>query len=157
MLVEITFEKINKGPRNLDPAIRASLNDCDFYQGSVSTLCMELESQDSNTLRIYFANKTNQDTATDSNGNIVSDMNFTLSGVRVDGIDFGHLLWNGKYISEDQTFPGCLFFGPQGYYEITFDYPVLKWQLQQRNEPGWEQDYHYYETACKILNKLPGH
>jgi hypothetical protein len=157
MLVEITFEQINRGPRNLDPVIRASLNGFDFYQGSVSTLCMELKSQDSNTLRIYFTNKTNQDTATDPNGNIISDMNFTLFGIKVDGIDFGHLLWNGKYISGDQTFPGCLFFGPQGYYEITFDYPVLKWQLQQRNEPGWEQDYHYYETACKILNKLPGH
>jgi hypothetical protein len=157
MQLEITFNEIHTGPRNLDPAIRATFNGADLYQGCVANLSLEVDADDSNTLRIYFENKTGEDTATDNQGNIVTDMNFTLASIRVDRVEFGNLLWKGKYVAGDQTFPGCLFFGPNGYYEITFDYPVLKWQLRERNEPGWEQDYHYYETACKILNKLPGH
>lgn len=157
MLVEIKFEKINTGPAGKQPAIRTSLNGHEFYQGPVKDLCQEFEPAASNALRIYFDNKTPQDTQIDTQGNIVSDMNFTLASICVDRIEFGSLLWQGQYVSSQETFPACLFFGPAGYFEITFDYPILKWQLQQRNEPGWEQDYHYYETACKILSKLPGH
>jgi hypothetical protein len=157
MHLEITFDQINKGPRVLDPVIRATFNGKDLYQGYLANLSMKVDDQESNTLWIYFENKTAEDTATDEHGNIVNDMNFTLASVRVDRIEFGALLWKGQYIAGEQTFPGCLFFGPKGYYEIVFDYPILKWQLRERNEPGWEEDYHYYETACKILNRLPGH
>ena len=156
MHLTIDFDQIHTGPQNKHPVIRVNLNGKDLYQGSVTNLYTEIEALDSNTLRIYFENKTHQDTACDQHGNIVNDMNFTVSSISVDGVEFKELLWKGKYISQDQTFAGCLFFGPAGHYEIVFDYPILKWRLREQGQPGWEQDYHYYETACKILDKLPG-
>lgn len=157
MQIEIKFDNINQGPRNIMPAIRLNLNGQDFYRGTVTDLSMFVPEQDQNLLRIYFENKTDLDTTVNTNGTIINDLNFTLSSIKIDQVNFGDLLWQGKYVTNNQIIQPCLFFGPAGYYEITFDHPVLKWQLQQQNQPGWEKDYEYYERAWKILKKLPGH
>jgi len=156
MTLNIKFKKINPGPRSIDPLIKLELNGHDIYHGKVlSEIVQECEFSTENTLRIYFVNKTDLDTAVD-NGCIVDDMSFELDEIVINEVKFGDLLWIGKYHSGQQVFDGCLFFGPKGYYEISFQTPVLKWQLKTQHEssgtdPNWEEDYNYYTTACKIL------
>jgi hypothetical protein len=157
MTLNIKFKKINLGPRNIDPLIKLELNGHNIYYGKVlSEITQECKLLTTNTLRIYFVNKTDLDTEVD-NDQIINDMSFELDEIVIDNVKFGDLLWIGKYHSEHHVFDGCLFFGPKGYYEISFQSPVLKWQLKTQHEskgsdPTWEEDYNYYITACKILD-----
>ena len=77
----------------------------------------------------------------------------------MDGIDLKHLIWESRYISQDDIIESCLFFGPKGHWEINFDSPILKWILRtnndkNKNDPDWEEGYKYYEEACLKLKEI---
>ena len=85
--------------------------------------------------------------------------NFELENITLDNHDIQDLIWKGQYVSKDNVIPSCLFFGPRGYFELHFEYPILKWILKTNHEdhnddPTWEQDYNYYIEACQLLNKI---
>jgi hypothetical protein len=120
-------------------------------------------------LKIEFINKNPEDTVV-KNGVIVKDKSFELNSICVDGYNFEELIWQSNYYANDgQIYPGCLFFGPPGYFEIKFHDPILHWILETRNkitgnDPDWEIDYNYYSEACKLLTLIsiksdhsPGH
>jgi hypothetical protein len=160
MKLHFEFDNINCGPNNRVPVIDLRLNQQTLYYGPV--VCeLDLNSVDDPTscLEIVFVNKDPSDTVCDTNGTITSDMNFCLKKIVIDNIDFEELIWQSKYVCEDQTYNGCLFFGPKGRFVIDFEYPVLRWMLKTRHsinglDPNWEEDYNYYVNACKILNNL---
>lgn len=157
MNLNIKFKNIQTGPRNINPMIRVVLNDACVYDGVVNDVDVECNVSNANKLQIFFVNKTNSDTEVNDAGKIISDMCFELEEVSADSIKFEDLLWSGKYKTADTEINGCLFFGPAGYYEINFEYPILKWKLKTKhnltgNDPNWEEDYNYYIQACKILD-----
>ena len=95
----------------------------------------------------------------DDLGKIINDMNFEISKIIVDNIDFEDLIWNSTYVFKDQIIEKCLFFGPNGKFIINWKMPVLKWFLEtqhqlKNNDPNWEEDYEYYIEACKILKQI---
>lgn len=157
MNINLTFDNINLGINNKIPEISIVVNNKNLYNGVVgSNINVVADSSDIMCLQIHYTNKTDSDTVVDSNGSIVSDMNFTLESIVIDDINFEELIWNSSYITKDNVYPGCLFFGPSGYFEINFTSPVLPWLLKTRNDknnndPNWEEDYNYYVKACKIL------
>jgi hypothetical protein len=89
------------------------------------------------------------------NGKIIRDKSFELEKVIIDSYDIQELIWNSEYVAESgEIYPGCLFFGPNGTYTLNFYQPVVHWILHTRNEPGWEEDYEYYDQACKLLKQI---
>lgn len=157
MNLNIKFKNIQTGPRNIDPVIKVLFNDACIYNGIVKDLDVECNVSNANKLQIFFVNKTNCDTSVDNTGKISSDMCFELEEIFADSISFEDLLWSGKYYTDVTEIDGCLFFGPVGYYEINFEYPILKWKLKTKHDitgsdPNWEEDYNYYVQACKILD-----
>lgn len=163
MNLHLRFCNINNGPNNKTPQIAVSINNNKIYTGTVEPhLDIECEDlpADSHNVNIEFLNKSGEDTAVDSNGNIVNDMNFELDSVVIDGVDLEELKWEGVYHAQDgQQFAGCMFFGPLGTLSIPFEIPALKYKLKIRNsktdcDPDWEVDYNYYERACQILEQI---
>ena len=157
MNIILNFDSINLGSNNKIPEIAVTVNGVTLYTGIVESIInFDTDADGEVILRIEYINKLGTDTVVDSNGAIVTDMNFTLASITVDSIAFEELIWNSVYVAEDNTYPNCLFFGPAGYFEIKFTVPVLAWLLKTRNDknnndPNWEEDYNYYVKACKIL------
>ena len=93
-------------------------------------------------------------------GKIIRDRSFELDKIVIDGYDLEELIWASKFLAEDgQIYPSCLFFGPNGQFKLDFYNPVLYWILKTRheknnNDPNWEEDYNYYQQACKILTQI---
>jgi hypothetical protein len=91
---------------------------------------------------------------------IVRDKSFELDQIIIDEYDIEELIWNSEFLAEDgQTYTSCLFFGPNGKFILNFYNPVLYWILKTRheknnNDPNWEEDYNYYQQACKILKQI---
>jgi len=154
------FININHGAGNKIPEIRIELNHCVCHSGSIqSRLIIAANIQQENLLRIYLVNKVPSDTEVNEQNEIIGDMNFELANITAENITFDELLWNGRYVAGNDVYDSCLFFGPQGFYELTFQSPVLKHKLQQKFERGeldahWQEDYNYYTDACEILKKL---
>ena len=161
MNLELYFKNINKGPNDIDPMIRIIINGQEEYNGTVQKkIAINKEINNENVkLEINFYNKTYKDTKVDDVGKIINDMNFEISKIIVDDIDFEDLIWNSTYVFKDQTIEKCLFFGPNGKFIINWKMPVLKWYLEtqhqlKNNDPHWEEDYEYYTEACKILKQI---
>jgi len=93
-------------------------------------------------------------------GKIIRDKSFELDKIVIDEYDIEELIWNSKFLASDgQTYPSCLFFGPNGKFILNFYNPVLHWILKTRheknnNDPHWEEDYNYYQQACEILKQI---
>lgn len=162
MQLTFNFEKINLGPNNKRPEIKITINNATIYVGVVkdSITLDQISSLDNNQLEIAFLNKEHSDTVCNQSGDIIDDMNFSLSKIIIDDNDLEELIWQGQYCSSNNdVYPSCLFFGPPGRFDLLFEYPILRWILKVRNnlnhnDPNWEEDYNYYTAACKILNSL---
>lgn len=93
-------------------------------------------------------------------GKIVRDRSFEIDKIIIDNYDLEELIWNSEFLANDgQRYPSCLFFGPNGKFILNFHNPVLYWILKTRheknnNDPNWEEDYNYYQQACKILTQI---
>lgn len=93
-------------------------------------------------------------------GKIVRDRSFELDKIVIDDYDIEELIWNSEFLAQDgQVYPSCLFFGPNGKFVLNFYNPALYWILKTRheknnNDPLWEEDYNYYQQACKILTQM---
>lgn len=154
------FSSINLGAHNKIPHIRIELNHRVCHDGPIQDrITVAADVGPKNLLRIYFVNKLPSDTQVDRHGDIILDMNFTLANITAQGVVFDELLWDGTYVAGDALYESCLFFGPQGFYELEFASPILKHKLQKKFERGeldthWEEDYNYYTQACEILKKL---
>jgi hypothetical protein len=91
---------------------------------------------------------------------IVRDRSFELDQIIIDDYDLEELIWNSEFLANDgQRYSSCLFFGPNGKFILDFHNPVLYWILKTRheknnNDPNWEEDYNYYQQACKILTQI---
>ena len=91
---------------------------------------------------------------------IVRDRSFELEKIIIDGYDLEELVWESEFISDDgKIYSSCLFFGPNGKFQLNFHNPVLYCILKTRheknhNDPTWEQDYNYYQQACKLLTQI---
>jgi hypothetical protein len=111
------------------------------------------------TLTISHINKKPEDTVVE-NGVIVRDRSFELEKIIIDGYDLEELVWESKFTAvSGEEYKSCLFFGPCGCYTLDFYNPILYWILKIRNEknhndPYWEEDYNYYQSACKILKQI---
>lgn len=155
--IDLKFKNINLSS-DKQPMVSVNINGVVLTEDSVKReMNLNFQAEESNTLAIYFINKEDGDTITDSQGKIVDDMNFELDSVIIDGLDIKDLKWQGRYHTNGDVLPSCLFFGPKGHYELFFKYPVLKWTLEQnhlknQNDPSWEEDYNYYMEAWKRLN-----
>lgn len=126
------------------------------YEGAVQeSFDLNIDCRDSDCrLRIEHWGKLPQDTVVE-NGVIVRDRSFELSGIVIDGYDLKELIWQSSFFATDgRKFDSCLFFGPNGDFLLDFNQPILYWILKNRNEPGWEEDYRYYETACRLLTQI---
>tara|TARA_R110000868_G_scaffold339579_1_gene600286 strand:+ start:1334 stop:1819 length:486 start_codon:yes stop_codon:yes gene_type:complete len=161
MNLELYFKNINKGPNDIDPMIKIIINGQEEYNGTVQKkIAINKEINNENVkLEINFYNKIYKDTKVDDVGKIINDMNFEISKIIVDTIDFEDLIWNSTYVFKDQTIEKCLFFGPNGKFIINWKMPVLKWYLEtqhqlKNNDPNWEEDYEYYIEGCKILKQI---
>jgi hypothetical protein len=138
------------------PRISISLNNRLLYSGEVKQL-ISLKASDTYSgncsLRIEFINKNSEDTKV-VDGNIVCDKNFTLEKVIIDGCNLEELIWKSAYHCNNETINSCLFFGPAGYWELNFTYPILYWILSNRNEDGWYNDYCSYLKAWNKVKHL---
>lgn len=152
MQIELKFKNIIEV--NSYPKIVVSANDLTLYTGPVDNLNLKFDQEGSVILRITFTNKTDADTIVE-NGKIIRDKSFELESIRLDGYDIKELIWVSKYTANTgEEYPGCLYFGPAGYYTLEFYTPVLHWILSQRNSPGWREDYEYYTRACQLLTQI---
>ena len=161
MNLELYFKNINKGTNNIDPMIKIIINGEEQYQGIVQEK-ISINNKNNNEnirLEIDFYNKTYRDTKINKRGKIINDMNFEISKIIVDNVNFEDLIWNSTYIFKDQKIKKCLFFGPNGKFIIDWRMPVLKWYLEtqhqlKNNDPNWEEDYQYYINSCNILKQI---
>lgn len=87
---------------------------------------------------------------------------FELKKVIIDDQSLDEVLWDlGYFVSlNGDVNPGCLYFCQPGKVVINIENPILPWLLRNKhkkynNDPGWEEDYAYYEKACQILNQIP--
>jgi hypothetical protein len=148
MSLEFKFKNINP-VNNKYPICRIELNGNDIFSGKVEQkIVLNADMQENNVLRIFF-----------ENNRIKQDLNFELEKLIIDGIDLQHLIWESRYVAKDSVIDSCLFFGPKGYWELTFDSPILKWflrtnQNKNNDDPTWETDYNFYEKVCQKLNKI---
>jgi len=95
-----------------------------------------------------------------ADGKIVKDRSFELESIVIDDYNLEELIWESKFFAENgNVYPSCLFFGPNGKFIIDLYNPVLYWILKTRheknnNDPDWEEDYNYYQQACRILAQI---
>lgn len=157
MKIEITFKDINLGPNGRTPKIAVRWDDRIMFQGNIGPVEFET-TQGQGMLSVHFLNKTAQDTVCNALGEIITDMNFTLDNVSIDGETLDDLMWDGSYHADNgNIYDSCLFFGPPGHYQCQITLPLLKWRLERNhrmngNDPEWERDYLLYQHACKLLD-----
>ena len=94
------------------------------------------------------------------NGAIVRDRSFELERCVIDGYDLQELVWHSEFVAVDgAVYKSCLFFGPNGEFQLHFENPALRWILRTRheknnNDPHWAQDFEYYQQACNRLKLI---
>ena len=153
------FDNINP-IKDKHPICKVVVNNEELWEGKViEHLSLQSQVKEHNVLQIHFVNKKGHDTIVDADNKVLQDLNFELKKIVIDGVDLKHLIWQSRYVTEQNIIESCLFFGPRGYYEIEFDLPILKWWLnlnhmKNNNDPSWETDYKYYEEACQRLDKI---
>ena len=132
-----------------------NINECN----GVPKLCIYINSKELFKGVVSSDKNNNTDVKVQDNV-VIADKNCELEDIIVDGYNLEELKWRGIYVTEDdETIDGCLFFGKNGYFELNFESPVLRWILKTRhellnNDPYWEQDYESYTTACKLIHSL---
>ena len=137
------------------------VNNQELYRGAVpDQYSKEFDFYDIDAiLVIEHIDKHPHDTVVE-NGKIVRDRSFELEQIVIDNYDLEELKWNSEFTASDgSVYSSCLFFGPNGNFALKFNNPVLKWILKTRheknnNDPDWEEDYNYYQQACKILQQI---
>jgi hypothetical protein len=93
-------------------------------------------------------------------GVIVRDRSFELERCVIDGYDLQELVWHSQFVADNgAVYKSCLFFGPNGEFQLDFENPALRWILRTRheknnNDPHWEQDFEYYQQACNRLKLM---
>jgi hypothetical protein len=158
MKLTLEFDQINY--YNGCPTVSVCVNDVEYFNGNViDTVHLDIPDSDFNVLVIRHYGKTDADTLVVDNV-ITADKNFTLDAIIIDGYNIEELKWNSTFTDHyNNVIPGCLFFGPNGVFELTFEQPVLKWMLRTRhaknqNDPDWEEDYNYYCRAVSLVKEL---
>jgi hypothetical protein len=156
MKIQLKFKNIVDTPK-----CKIFLGDQELYSGVVppdyDRIC-ELAEGDCQLIVEHF-DKLPSDTIVE-NGAIVRDRSFELDKIIIDDYDLEELIWNSEFLAEDgSVYPSCLFFGPNGKFVLNFHNPILYWILKTRheknnNDPTWEEDYNYYQRACKILAQM---
>lgn len=138
-----------------DPLCKIIVNNVELYVGVVHpTYSFVYEDKHNDVhLKIVHYDKKNAETIVDSNGKIIRDRSFELEKIIVDDYDFENLIWKSFFQStNDDVYESCLFFGPNGSFNINFRLPVVEWILENTNEDdSWREDYEYYKRAMKIL------
>jgi hypothetical protein len=110
-------------------------------------------------LTIQHWDKLPEHTVTDQ-GVIVRDRSFELEQCLLDGYDLQELIWHSQFVADSgEVYKSCLFFGPNGEFQLDFENPPLRWILRTRheknnNDPHWEEDFEYYQQACKRLQLM---
>ena len=93
-------------------------------------------------------------------GVIVRDRSFELERCVLDNYDIQELIWASCFVAADgAVYNSCLYFGPNGKFQLDFENPPLRWILRTRherdnNDPYWEEDFEYYQQACKRLQLM---
>ena len=156
MKLKLKFKSIIDAPK-----CKILVNDIELYSGPVlpdfEYKCTDTDGQCQ--LVIEHWDKLPSDTIV-QHGKIVRDRSFELEKIIIDEYDIEELVWNSEFLAKDgQTYPSCLFFGPPGKFILNFYNPVLYWILKIRheknnNDPTWEEDYNYFQQACKILTQI---
>ena len=88
------------------------------------------------------------------------DRSFELEQCIIDDYDLQELIWQSCFISTDgEIYESCLYFGPNGEFQLEFESPILRWILRTRheknnNDPTWEEDFEYYQQACNRLQLI---
>jgi len=156
MKLELKFKNIIDAPK-----CKILLGNRELYSGIVllnfeyEHFCQDGQCQ----LIIEHWDKLPSDTIV-QDGKIVRDRSFELDKIIIDGYDLEELIWVSEFSAENgQVYSSCLFFGPNGKFKLDFYNPVLYWILKIRheknnNDPDWEEDYNYYQQACKILKQI---
>jgi hypothetical protein len=156
MKLQLKFKNIVDSPHC---AIR--INGQELYRGGVpADFLNNFEQLESDcVLVIEHINKQPSDTIV-KGGTIIRDRSFELDQIVIDGYDLEELKWTSEFRAQDgAVYASCLFFGPNGKFVLKFSNPVLPWMLKTRheknnNDPHWEEDYNYYQQACKILQQI---
>jgi len=156
MDISLEFKAINKSPECV-----VYVNNQPKYQGPVTEL-INIECSDHGVvdLAIAFTNKSPKDTVVDDSGNIIEDKSFELECIVVDKYDLEELKWESEYQADDGVvYDKCLFFGPPGKFVIAIENPILPWILRTKHkrnsdDPNWQEDYNYYDKACKLLKQI---
>jgi hypothetical protein len=149
MNIQLTFKNIID-----NPLCKVYINDEIKFQGPVEQTISFDHYTTASALRIQFYDKMPEDTIVE-NGVIIRDKSFELEKIIIDNYDIQELIWQSNYLADNgETYPGCLFFGPTGSFILNFHLPILHWILELRNEPGWQDDYNYYQNACKLLTQI---
>lgn len=137
------------------PEIQVLVNSNVEYTGIVKdTVSLSTVVHGEYALAIKFTNKNPQDTLVED-GKIVKDKSFELDKIIIDDYSLDSLIWNSTYTANDgNCYPGCLFFGPAGQFEIKLASPILFWILQQQNPESnaWVNDYDCYMRAWNRLH-----
>jgi hypothetical protein len=93
-------------------------------------------------------------------GVIVRDRSFELERCVLDDYDLQELIWSSRFVAVGgEIYESCLYFGPNGEFQLDFENPPLRWILRTRhkrnnNDPHWEEDFDYYQQACKRLQLM---
>lgn len=93
-------------------------------------------------------------------GVIVRDRSFELERCMLDDYDLQELIWSSRFVAaHGEVYESCLYFGPNGEFQLNFENPPLRWILRIRhennnNDPHWEEDFEYYQQACKRLQLM---
>ena len=144
-----------------NPCCLVSVNQQQLYKGNVRSelVLFSADTIGSVELKITHFDKKPEDTVV-VDGEIVQDRSFTLEKIIVDDYNFQELIWESEFRADNnEVYPSCLFFGPNGDFIINFQLPILPWILKTRhqknnNDPNWEQDYNYYAQACQLLSEI---
>lgn len=156
MKLQLKFKNIVDSPHCV---IR--MNEQELYRGvTPANFLNEFEQLESDcVLVIEHIDKLPSDTIVED-GKIIRDRSFELDQIIIDEYNLEELKWASEFRASDgAVYTSCLFFGPNGEFVLKFNNPVLRWILKTRHEKNnndlhWEEDYNYYQQACKILQQI---
>lgn len=156
MKLQLKFKNIVDSPHCV---IR--MNEQELYRGvTPADFLNEFEQSESDCILVVeHIDKHPSDTIVED-GKIIRDRSFELEQITIDGYNLEELKWASEFQAKDgAVYTSCLFFGPNGEFILKFNNPVLRWILKTRhdknnNDPHWEEDYNYYQQACKILQQI---
>ena len=156
MKIELQFKNIID-----DPRCRIKLNDDLLFSGIVQTVHAfdVVVPLGPCRLTIEHWDKLPEHTIVEQ-GVIVRDRSFELEQCIIDDYDLQELIWQSRFISTDgEIYESCLYYGPNGEFQLEFENPILRWILRTRheknnNDPTWEEDFEYYQQACNRLQLI---